>query len=76
MRAVRKDGEHVTLGTQFDVMSWLGRPIDDAGFADSVRAGVVNMMPNSGQSCNAPSRMLVPNSRMNEAITVAREVAA
>jgi aldehyde dehydrogenase (NAD+) len=49
--------------------------LDDAGFADSVRAGVVNMMPNSGQSCNAPSRMLVPNSRMEEAITVAREVA-
>ena len=42
--------------------------LDDAGFADSVRAGVVNMMPNSGQSCNAPSRMLVPNSRMAEAI--------
>ena len=34
--------------------------LDDAGFADSVCAGVVNMMPNSGQSCNAPSRMLVP----------------
>jgi aldehyde dehydrogenase (NAD+) len=49
--------------------------LDDAGFADSVRAGVVNMMPNSGQSCNAPTRMLVPNSRMAEAITVAREVA-
>ncbi len=49
--------------------------LDDAGFADSVRAGVSNMMPNSGQSCNAPSRMLVPNSRMAEAITVAREIA-
>src|SRR6516225_1992704 len=49
--------------------------LDDAGFADSVRAGVVNMMPNSGQSCNAPSRMLVPNSRMAEAITIARETA-
>ncbi|OBA84031.1 aldehyde dehydrogenase [Mycobacterium sp. 1164966.3] len=49
--------------------------LDDAGFADSVRAGVLNMMPNSGQSCNAPSRMLVPNSRMDEAITLAREVA-
>ena len=49
--------------------------LDDAGFADSVRAGVVNMMPNSGQSCNAPSRMLVPNSRMAEAITLARETA-
>lgn len=49
--------------------------LDDAGFADGVRAGVVNMMPNSGQSCNAPSRMLVPNSRMAEAIAIAREVA-
>jgi aldehyde dehydrogenase (NAD+) len=49
--------------------------LDDAAFADSVRAGVANMMPNSGQSCNAPSRMLVPNSRMAEAISIARETA-
>jgi aldehyde dehydrogenase (NAD+) len=49
--------------------------LDDAGFADGVRAGVANMMPNSGQSCNAPSRMLVPNSRMDEAVAIAREVA-
>jgi aldehyde dehydrogenase (NAD+) len=49
--------------------------LDDAGFAEAVSAGVANMMPNSGQSCNAPSRMLVPNSRMDEAITVAREAA-
>ena len=49
--------------------------LDDAGFADSVRAGVAGMMPNSGQSCNAPSRMLVPNSRMDEAVAVARAVA-
>jgi aldehyde dehydrogenase (NAD+) len=49
--------------------------LDDAGFADSVTAGVQGMMPNSGQSCNAPSRMLVPNSRMAEAVDVARAVA-
>src|SRR5277367_4976836 len=49
--------------------------LDDDGFAESVSAGVANMMPNSGQSCNAPSRMLVPNSRMGEAITIARAVA-
>lgn len=49
--------------------------LDDAGFADSVRAGVANMMPNSGQSCNAPSRMLIPNARMDEAIAIARETA-
>jgi aldehyde dehydrogenase (NAD+) len=34
------------------------------------------MMPNSGQSCNAPSRMLVPKKRMDEAIAVAKEAAA
>ncbi|ULP42700.1 aldehyde dehydrogenase family protein [Mycobacterium lentiflavum] len=49
--------------------------LDDSGFADAVRAGVSNMMPNSGQSCNAPTRMLVPNSRMAEAISIAREAA-
>jgi aldehyde dehydrogenase (NAD+) len=49
--------------------------LDDTGFAEGVSAGVANMMPNSGQSCNAPTRMLVPNSRMAEAISVAREAA-
>ncbi|HEU0191999.1 MAG TPA: aldehyde dehydrogenase family protein [Mycobacterium sp.] len=49
--------------------------LDDSGFADSVRAGVASMMLNSGQSCNAPSRMLIPNSRMDEAIEIARATA-
>ena len=49
--------------------------LDDADFAKSVTVGVKAMMLNSGQSCNAPSRMLVPNSRKDEAIAVAREVA-
>jgi aldehyde dehydrogenase (NAD+) len=49
--------------------------LDDANFANSVASGVVSMMLNSGQSCNAPSRMLVPNSRLDEAIVVAREAA-
>ena len=46
--------------------------LDDSGFAEGVSAGVANMMPNSGQSCNAPTRMLVPKARMAEAITIAR----
>jgi aldehyde dehydrogenase (NAD+) len=46
--------------------------LDDDNFAQSVAAGVKAMMPNSGQSCNAPSRMLVPNSRMDEAVAVAK----
>jgi aldehyde dehydrogenase (NAD+) len=33
------------------------------------------MMMNSGQSCNAPSRMLVPKTRMDEAVAVARATA-
>jgi aldehyde dehydrogenase (NAD+) len=49
--------------------------LDDADFAQHVSAGVTTMMLNSGQSCNAPSRMLVPNSRIDEAIAVAREAA-
>ncbi|HZU45686.1 MAG TPA: aldehyde dehydrogenase family protein [Mycobacterium sp.] len=49
--------------------------LDDAEFENSVRAGVVNMMLNTGQSCNAPSRMLVPKSRMAEAVAIAREAA-
>jgi aldehyde dehydrogenase (NAD+) len=49
--------------------------LDDSGFAEGVSAGVANMMPNSGQSCNAPTRMLVPNSRMPEAISIARQAA-
>src|SRR5215218_1214462 len=49
--------------------------LDDEAFGKSVAAGVSVMMMNSGQSCNAPSRMLVPNSRMDEAIAIARETA-
>jgi aldehyde dehydrogenase (NAD+) len=49
--------------------------LDDTGFAEAVSAGVTNMMPNSGQSCNAPTRMLVPNARMAEAISIAQEAA-
>lgn len=50
--------------------------LDDDSFATGVGAGVSAMMLNSGQSCNAPSRMLVPNSRMDEAITIAQAVGA
>jgi len=49
--------------------------LDDEAFTESVTAGVSVMMMNSGQSCNAPSRMLVPKSRMADAAAVARAVA-
>ena len=48
-----------------------------ADFATAVAAGVRHVMNNSGQSCNAPTRMLVPASRMAEVVALARaEVAA
>ena len=49
--------------------------LDDSAFAANVSGGVQFMMRNSGQTCSAPSRMLVPNKRMGEAIEVARETA-
>jgi aldehyde dehydrogenase (NAD+) len=50
--------------------------LDDADLAKNVGRGVVGMMVNSGQTCSATSRMLVPNARMKEAISIAREAAA
>ncbi|MFN3523522.1 MAG: aldehyde dehydrogenase family protein [Phenylobacterium sp.] len=50
--------------------------LDDSVFAKSVARGVATVMNNSGQSCNAPTRMLVPSKRMDEAIAVAKEAAA
>ncbi len=49
--------------------------LDDDTFAANVGAGVGSMMGNSGQTCSAPSRMLVPGARMDEAIAVARAAA-
>lgn len=50
--------------------------LDDASLAANVASGVITMMVNSGQTCSSPSRMLVPNSRMAEAIEAARGAAA
>ncbi|HCJ20839.1 MAG TPA: aldehyde dehydrogenase family protein, partial [Erythrobacter sp.] len=37
--------------------------LDDSAFTKSVAKGTVAMMGNSGQTCTAPSRMLVPHAR-------------
>ncbi|WP_332771679.1 aldehyde dehydrogenase family protein [Phenylobacterium sp.] len=50
--------------------------LDDEVLSKGVARGVATMMVNSGQSCNAPTRMLVPSKRMDEAITAAREAAS
>jgi aldehyde dehydrogenase (NAD+) len=47
--------------------------LDDEVFAKSVGRGIGHVMNNSGQSCNAPTRMLVPQARMDEAIAAAKE---
>ncbi len=49
--------------------------LDDADIERAVADGVAYMMDNSGQSCNAPTRMLVPNSKMQVAIDAARAAA-
>lgn len=47
--------------------------LDDASLPANVAAGVASMMMNSGQSCSAPSRLLVPRARLAEAASAARE---
>ena len=49
--------------------------LPDADFKRAITAGVRGVMNNSGQSCNAPTRMLVPNARMDEALAIAKQVA-
>jgi len=50
--------------------------LDDADFTRAVTHGVRSCFNNSGQSCNAPTRMLVPANRHAEVVKIAREVAA
>ena len=49
--------------------------LESADFEEAVRKGVRAVTGNSGQSCNAPTRMLVPDARMDDAMAIAREVA-
>jgi len=49
--------------------------LDDADFEKAVRAGVNNCYFNSGQTCSAHTRMLVPRERHDEAARIAREAA-
>jgi len=49
--------------------------LDDADFREAIARDVSWLCTNSGQSCIAPSRMLVPESRMGEAAAIAKEAA-
>jgi aldehyde dehydrogenase (NAD+) len=46
--------------------------LDDADFEKAVPQGVQECFRNAGQSCNAPTRMLVPRSKMVEVVAAAR----
>ena len=46
--------------------------LDDAPFEKAIPAGVNNCMQNSGQTCSAWTRMLVPRARQGEAIDLAK----
>jgi aldehyde dehydrogenase (NAD+) len=49
--------------------------LDDADFQEVISRDMVGMAMNTGQSCNAPTRMLVPESRMDEAAAIAKAAA-
>jgi aldehyde dehydrogenase (NAD+) len=49
--------------------------LDDDAFESSISKGVKLCMNNTGQSCNAPTRMLVPSGRKSEAFEIARKTA-
>lgn len=46
--------------------------LDDAPFDKAIAAGVNNCMQNSGQTCSAWTRMLVPRARHDEAVELAK----
>lgn len=49
--------------------------LDDADLEKAVRSGVNNCYFNSGQTCSAHTRMLVPKERHDEAVRIAKEAA-
>ncbi|MCX8997358.1 aldehyde dehydrogenase family protein [Rhizobiaceae bacterium BDR2-2] len=49
--------------------------LPDADFETAVALGVDGCFSNSGQSCDAPTRMLVPADRHDEALAIARTAA-
>ena len=48
---------------------------DDADLESAVSGGVIRMMSNTGQSCNAPSRMLFQSSVYDQAVEIAKQAA-
>jgi len=49
--------------------------LEDADFKAAVKHGAQECFRNTGQSCNAPTRMIVPRSKMEEAADTAKQTA-
>ena len=49
--------------------------LEDADFETAVAKGVEGCFGNTGQSCDAPTRMLVPRARHDEALGIAKKAA-
>jgi aldehyde dehydrogenase (NAD+) len=49
--------------------------LDDVDLKRAVKLGVESVMRNSGQSCNAPTRMFVPAQLHEDALAIAKETA-
>jgi aldehyde dehydrogenase (NAD+) len=49
--------------------------LEDADMKKAVSGGVMGCFGNSGQSCNAPTRMFVPRKKQDEAIAIAKATA-
>ena len=50
--------------------------LDDANIEKAVKRGVLGCMSNTGQSCNAPTRMLVAASQYQHAVEIAKSTLA
>jgi aldehyde dehydrogenase (NAD+) len=49
--------------------------LDDADLQKAVARGMMHMANNTGQSCNAPSRMLAPRAKYDEVVAIAAATA-
>ncbi len=49
--------------------------LEDANFEKAIGGGAAHCFMNSGQSCNAPTRLLVPLARMEEVAAIAKAAA-
>jgi len=50
--------------------------LDDADLQRAVKISVISCFNNTGQSCNAPTRLLVPADKHDEVVEIAKAVAA